>query len=387
MTALTSTAIDALAPGQRLKDDRVSGLEVRCHGSGRSFLLYYRTRYGVARRPKIGDYGAITIAQARDIARNMLAEVAAGGDPSRARAAARTEPTMDELWGRCEREHYNRGKKWDYEARRLYRTCIKPKLGGDRVSAIRYEDCKKVHSALAGRPTMANKAVSVLSAMLTEAERWGYRPEKSNPCELVKRNKERERRRYAKPNEIKDIAAVLAREAKANPRAAAFLYLLIFSGARPSEIAKAEPGMLDRMEKDGLVFGALRIEDGKTGERVVYLPPQAMAVIDQLPAEGIPIRRGKGCGPRTITGLAGVPRKLWARIRNAVGAPDLWARDWRRTFGTVALSNGVSLGKVGELLGHADPRTTKIYAKLLEDEAHANAAKVAGHLSTLMAAE
>ena len=87
--ALTNTAIDALQPGQRLKDDRVPGLEVRANAGGKSFMLYYRTRTGIVRRPKIGNYPVLTLAAAREIARGLLAQVAAGGDPSRERQAQR----------------------------------------------------------------------------------------------------------------------------------------------------------------------------------------------------------------------------------------------------------------------------------------------------------
>lgn len=51
MTALTNTAIEALPKGGRLKDDQVVGLEVRRHGSGASFMLYYRAPDGTVRRP------------------------------------------------------------------------------------------------------------------------------------------------------------------------------------------------------------------------------------------------------------------------------------------------------------------------------------------------
>jgi site-specific recombinase XerD len=56
----------------------------------------------------------------------------------------------------------------------------------------------------------------------------------------------------------------------------------------------------------------------------------------------------------------------------------------RRTFATVALSNGVPIGQVGELLGHASTQTTKIYAKLLEETAHAAAAKTAGLMAGML---
>lgn len=372
---LTNTAIEAMRPGDVLKDDRVPGLSVRCHGAGKSFMLYYRTKHRTQRRPKIGEYGALTIAQARDIARNMLAQVASGGDPSGDFHRARHDPVMDELWDRCAREHWNRGKTWDAEAARLYRHVIRPRIGGLAVSVVGYDDVKRVHDAEKNNPFQANRALAVLGKMLKLAERWGMRPLGSNPCQHITRFRESSRRRFATADELARIGATLDRLAEDPARlsAVAFILLVMYSGARPSEIERATPAMLDRVERDGKVFGVLRIDEGKTGRRDVFLPPQAMTVLERLPA-----------GRRHLAGRAKAPRKVWEAVRREAGCEDLWLRDLRRTFATVALSSGVPLSLVGELLGHADPKTTKIYAKLIEDEAHSTAAGVAAKLEAAM---
>lgn len=377
---LTNTAIEALTPGQELKDDKVPGLSVRANASGKSFMLYYRVKAGpetgTPRRPKIGSWGVITLAQAREIARVMLADVAAGKDPVAERERGRAAPTMDDLWARCEGEVWHRGKAWDQNVKRLWLAHLKPAFGRRTVTAMAYGDVQDFHQRLAATPFQANRCLVVLSKMLKMAERWGYRPIGSNPCPLVPRFKEPSRRRYAKPVEIATLGKLIAAEADANPEAAAFLLLLAFSGARPSEIVKAAPDMLERVAQGGV----LRIADGKTGARDVFLPPEAMAVLDRLPRQGI--KRANGV--RTLTGLSGVPRKVWARVRKAAGCEDLWARDWRRTFATVGFSGGVDKGIVGGLLGHADPKTTAVYAKLMEDPAHAAAAKIGSRMAELL---
>lgn len=390
MTALTNTAIDAMAPGVELKDDRVRGLSVRRHASGRSFMLYYRTRAGAQRRPKIGDYPLLSLAKAREIATNMLIRVAAGEDPSADRAADRTAPTMDDLWERCQREHWNSGKAWDREAKRLYEKHVSPAHGRTKVRDFTYDDAAAVKENLKDTPSDANHTIAVLSKMLGMAEKFGpsdrkWRDLGSNPCQHVERFPARKRKRYAKPHEISEVAVLLEAEAVKHPEQAAFVYLLIFSGARPSEIVNAEPHQIERHEKDGVLYGVLRLH-GKTSDatgddRCVFLPPQAMTAIAKLPKEGIRLRHRDGTrGRHTITGLSGVPRGLWKRIK-----PDgMWIRDWRRTFATVALSNNVPIGKVAELLGHASVQTTKIYAKLMDEEAHAAAATVAGRMETIM---
>jgi integrase len=375
---LTNTAIDALKPGHELKDDRVPGLSVRANGSSKSFLLYYRFK-GQPRRPKIGAWGVLSIADARTLARGMLARVAAGEDPSADRQRERLDPILNDLWDRCEIEHWCRGKSWDAEAKRIYEKDIKPVLGTKRVKAISIEDAKDVRDRLADRPIQANRAIAVLSKMLNLAETFGpegrrWRDLMSNPCQRVPRFKERHRKRFAKPAEIKDIGAILEGYAESNPNAVAFIYLLMYSGARPTELLRATPDQVERIERDGKVYGVLRIPEGKTGHRDVFLPPQALAALDRLPAKR-----------ERLVGLATTPKRVWRKIREEAGIDDLWLRDWRRTWATVGLSGGVvSKGQLGELMGHADPKTTSIYAKLIEDTSHDAAAAVADRMELFL---
>jgi integrase len=375
---ITNTAIDAMQPGAEIKDDQVPGLSVRRNPGGWSWMLRYRKRGGAVKRPKIGAYPTISLKDARSLARSWLVRLAGGDDPA---VPPKSEPLLDDLWARCEREHYNRGTAWDGEAKRIYNVHIKERLGGHRLGAIDYDVVHRLHAGMKALPFQANRALAVLAKMLYLAERWKLRPPGSNPCQYVSRYPEPRRRRYASPAELSAAAAALQAEAIKFPAAVAFIYLLMFSGARPSEIVNATPAMIERTEGGGV----LRIEQGKTGQRDVFLPAQAMQVIDRLPKDGIAQRSREGVlGAYTITGLAGPPRDVWDRVRKAAGCPDLRMRDLRRTFATIAMSNGVTPGQIGELLGHRSVQTTKIYAKLMESPAHAAAAAVAGKIDQII---
>jgi integrase len=370
---LTNTAIDALQPGKIIRDESVVGLHVKAQADRKSFYLYFRTKAGVERRPKLGEWGILTIAQAREIARGMLAEVAQGRDPSAERRSVRGEPTIDDLWTRCEKERWHRGTKWDKEARRLYLVHIRSRLGTARVKTLRYADVEGIKIALKDTPNQANRAIAVLSMMLNLAERWEWRDLGSNPCQHLERYTENKRRRYATKAEFEKLGPLLESEAGENPAAVAFLYLLIYSGARPSEIARATWGQLER-RSDGT--GVLRIPEGKTGHRSVFLPRQAIDIINRLP---------NGDLAKTITGLMGTPVKVWNRIRTAAGCPDLWARDFRRTFATVGFNSGLPMDMVGGLLGNKSIQTTKNhYAMLMEDPAALAAGSIAAQLEEML---
>ena len=62
-------------------DSEISGFGIRLYPSGKkSFVLSYR-QHGTKRHFTIGQYGNITLEQARELARKKFGEVADGKDP------------------------------------------------------------------------------------------------------------------------------------------------------------------------------------------------------------------------------------------------------------------------------------------------------------------
>ncbi len=362
---LTDSAIKALSPGDTLWDAKVPGLHVRVSlKANKSYYLFYRTKAGVSRRPKLGDCNILDVGQARDIARDSLAVVAAGGDPGANRARSRLEPTVAVLFERCFLEHWS-PKKYAPDVRRLFDCNIKPRLGGHRVRAIGYDDVAGLHRAMQTTPVEANRTLAVTSKMLNLAERYGERAIGSNPCRHVARYPEKSRKRFAKAPELAMIGQQMDVIYQAMPASVTFIALLIFTGMRPSEVAAAR--------REWIVEGVLRLPDSKTGPREVYLSSHALNLIERLPAPA----------DGTLTGIQ-YPRRVWKRIREAAGAPDLWLYDLRRTFATVSLGGGQSLSLIGEVLGHKTAQTTKVYARLMEGPAGELVARTGERMQALL---
>jgi integrase len=355
---LSERNIKAAMPGDVLRDATIKGLHLRVTASGKSFLLYYRTKAGQERRPKLGEYGSITLAQARKVAQELLTEVAAGRDPSQARADARAEPTVTDLWSEYWKRHASRIKSGSTYARQ-WRIHVEPRFGRMKAREVTYAMIADMHEAMVETPAEANRVLAFLSGMFN----FGRRPLKwvsENPVEGVKRYPEVKRRRYMKGEEAARIAEVLDASAKDSPESVAFLYLLILTGARRGEIANAK--------WEWLRGNVIHLPDSKTGEKQVYLPPAALDVLDRLP-------RTSG----TITGIL-TPQKLWERVRREAGCPDLRMHDLRHSFASAALSAGLSLSQIGELLGHASTQTTKRYAHLVDEVATAAATATADQI-------
>lgn len=362
MTKLTFDAIRKAQPGSVLRDGTVAGLHLRVTSTGKIYYFWYRTKAGVERRPKIGNFPAVSLESARTIAAEWAIKVSLGQDPSQDRKRAIASPRVSELWSRYSAQKISR-KKSLAQDERMWAAYIAPKWGNKLVEDITFDMVYDLHASMRDTPYQANRVLALLSAMFN----FAWRPLKwtpDNPCKGVHRFPENRRRRYMSAREAANVAAILDAEAVDNPMSVAFLWLLIFTGARKSEIANAR--------WDWLEGNVLRLPDSKTGARPIYLPPQVMAVLDKLP-------RTNG----TITGIQS-PSKLWRRIRTEAECPDLRIHDLRHSFASAGLAAGLTLNQIGELLGHKSTQTTHRYAHLIEDVAHASAAAAADVMETMM---
>ena len=83
---LTKSVVDAATPQSNdieLRDTLVPGFLCKITPTGRKvFMLQYRTNSGVRRKPSLGQFGELTVEQARMLAQDWMAEVRRGGDPA-----------------------------------------------------------------------------------------------------------------------------------------------------------------------------------------------------------------------------------------------------------------------------------------------------------------
>lgn len=360
MTTLTDKAIRDAQPGDVLRDSTVVGLSVRANVKNKSFFVYYRTKAGVERRPKIGDCTMMSLPQARKVAREMLAAVMLGGDPAAPLVDARSEPSVGDLWEEFHKRHASKKKARSAEEdARNYHKHIAPQFAKMKLSAVNYSHISDFMERMSATPYAANRCLALMSTMFN----FGVAPLRwlgENPTKGVRRYKEEKRQRYMQGGETGRIVEILNRESVRHPQTVAFIYLLILTGARKSEIAGARWDWVDG--------NVLNLPDSKTGAKTVYLPPQALDVLDRLP-------RTSG----TITGIQN-PQALWERVRAEAGCPDLRLHDLRHSFASAALAAGLSLAQIGELLGHKNEQTTKRYVHLVKEVGIASATAAADQI-------
>jgi integrase len=370
MIPLTLPNIKAATPGQTLRCEKVRGLQLRVGPEARTFYLYYRTKGGRERRPKVGHWPTVSLESAREIAQAWLRDVAGGGDPVASWMADRDAPTIEDLAKKYMERHAAR-KKTGAEDQRIIDRYILPELGRKKkVKDVDRSDIDRMHSRHEDTPYMANRIVALCSKMFALAEVWNMRPAHSNPVYRIQRFKEAKRRRYMRPDEAKAVMDALHRYRLRHPHSAAFLTLLLFTGARPSEIAAAR---WEHLKGNRIELDVHKTDQGGQ-PRVIYLPPQAVEVIDALPRTG-----------GTIVGIQSA-RHLWRLICKETGLTDLRIYDLRHSFASAALQSDMTLGQIGELLGHKSTQTTARYAHLMEERGVEQATRAADFLERLAAA-
>jgi integrase len=375
---MTTDTIRNSLPNSTTWDEEVTGLHLRVSAAGiKRWFLYYRTKAGMQRRPKLGEYPSVTLQEARQRAKAILNMVAIGQDPSGEWRAARQEITVAVLFRKAWDAHWDkprfRRSNHAQEVWRIYTRHIAQSLGRLRLSEITPGTVREWHDAMSSIPVGANRALEVLSRLFSFAEEREIRAQGTNPCRLVLAFPEHKRCRYATEEEIIKIGQLLERDKNAYPQEVAFIYLLILTGSRPSAIARANR---DQFRVDGesgylLVVGK---SFATTGDKdVIILPAAATRILQSLPS------RSDG-----VLFSIPFPRKYWERIRDEAGCPDLWGRDWRRTFATVGFSAGVEIGTLGELLNHKDVKTTQRYAKIFPHTRRQAAGVIADRLESLL---
>lgn len=361
-------------------DESLPGFGLRIYNTGqKSFVLSYRLG-GRKRLMALGQYGVLTLDQARNLARVYLVDVIKGIDPLQKRQdTAQGEKVEDLCKAYLERHASVHKKSAHVDARRIARHIL-PRWGKLKAANIKRSDVAALHGRI-GRdsgPYEANRTLSLLSKMFKLARKWGIVPETAvNPTQDLDKFKEHRRDRWVTPEELPLLASTIDQEKNIYVKAALWLYLL--TGVRKTELLTAKWEDVDfyRLE--------LCLPETKAG-RVHYVPLSnaALTILKRLPRdEGNPyIFPGKLSGHHLVN-----IEKPWNRIRAKAGIADVRLHDLRRTVGSWMAQAGNSLPLIGRVLNHSNVSTTAIYARLGEDqtrkalEAHGERILDAAHVS------
>ena len=375
---ISKRSVDALAADGKdaLYWDRdLAGFGVRVYPTGRkTYVVQCRGPNG-SRRITIGRHGPVTAIEARKRAAAAIDRIKCGEEPLPVPPEA--APTVADLAEKFMRAHVKVNCRPATAG--FYRLAldkhILPALGSKEVRAVERAHVAALHYGLRTRPVTANRAIDILSKMLTLAEAWHLRPARTNPCRSVRRYREKKRERFLSPDETRRLGEVLDRaeaEGGASVYAVAAIRLLMLTGCRLNEVLSLRWDDVDR------TAGELRIRESKTGPRSVPLTPTVREVIAAIP-------RVPGNPWLIVSSRPGVQRlstirEHWYRLRSQAGLDDVRIHDFRHSYASRALALGVSLTMIGRLLGHTKVSTTARYAHLERETERVSAARVGGSI-------
>lgn len=369
---LTDRFIRNLTPPDRKTlywDTKQGGLCLVVQPTGhKSFKVAYRSG-GQLRWYHTDRYGAIYLKEARDVARQIRARVAAGADPHADKMKSRQGIALRKLAEKYQDQYAQKvNKSWEQPAN-LLRWYVYPTLGTRKAKDVTRDDVRRLFRKLGeDRPILANQVLAAVSAVYS----WALGEEEPdieiNPTTGIRRNPTTERERVLTESEIQ---AVWPKLDDFGVIKATALKCVLLTAQRSGEVTHMRGEHIDGQW--WTLPGQPQAETGWPGtknhlDHRVWLSEPVMELLLELglPKNGFVFanERGKAMGD-----LSAVTRNIWAGLE----FPRFTVHDLRRTAATQMTSMGIDRLIVSRILNHREGGVTQIYDRFSYDTPKRNA--------------
>jgi len=307
---------------------------------------------------KLGSYPVLTLADAREQAKNKLADVQKGVDVASERKAARDAGSFSELCERYLKEHARQKKKPGsaYEDERIINRELFPNWGSRKAHEITRKDVIELVNEIAMRsekpaPVQANRTLALISTIFN----FGVDNEivDSNPAARVRKpGAEHQRDRVLTEDEIRRVWNALEAEPG---KTRAIFRLALLTAQRKGEIVGIKKDELE-FDSGWWTIAAERTKNGLAHR--VPLAPEATQILREMELasrdERLIFRGGRI--ERPLTNL----QKSMRRIKKE-SEVDFRFHDLRRTAASLMTGIGVPRLVVSKLLNHVERGITAVY--------------------------
>jgi len=342
-------------------DESTTGLRLSVTGTGTK-TFQFQAWSPEKQRPitqTLGKWPAMPLQEARAKAISLLSAVRDGDDPELEKREKRETLSMSELLDIYMREHSKPHKRSWRDDEGKIRLHLKPAFGNRLVTEIKTEMVRSWHAGLTKSmtPAAANRHLALLRAVF-----YIMLPDHPNPCKMVKMYKEHSRDRFLQPEELgRFFQAVEAERNDGSHEIPDYILLSLFTGARRSNVLAMQWKDVDMNMQQWRIPG----EQSKNGSTMLIpLIGASLEVLTRRRQTMSSVFVFPGSGK---TGHLQEPRKGWLRILERAGLDNVRLHDLRRTMGSYQTIGGASTAIVGRTLGHKNPASTAVYARMTLD--------------------
>jgi integrase len=330
-----------------LWDTYLPGFGLRIsHGGRRTFMVMTRVN-GKQRRLTIGRYGEVTLAEARQKARDTLEAASNGVDPAAAeraaqQAAQRQRRNTFQAVAEDYLQDHCRGLRSKAQIEARLRNDVLPEWADRAVSDIKRADVKELFRRKSRTaPVAANRTLEVVRNLFN----WALDEElvEYNPAQRIKPNPETPVERVLSDDELR---RVWERAGEVGYPFGPLVRVLILTGQRLRETAGMRWSDLD-LEQGVWTIPADRSKSGR--KHIVPLPAPAVEVLDALPRLGDHVFSTGRAGDKPVEGFSKAKRRFDA----GCDVTDWTYHDLRRTVGTGMARLRVDSFTRGRVFNHA----------------------------------
>lgn len=332
-------------------DSKETGLGLRVSFTGaKRWMVRYIAANGKRRRVMLGEYPAVTFADANERSAAVLLDATREKDPAQVLADRKASPTIEQLADEYFEQHASQQRAHTQRnIRHALDRDIRPTFGKRKAADIRRKDVLELLDRIVrrGAPSAASHVLQVLRALYN----WAILRElvEVNPCHLVEVPAVMQpRSRWLDEAELRAVWAASGGE---KPMMRALYRLCLLTGQRGGEVRQMRWQDLDL--DGGWWTIPATVAKNKIEHRVPLTAP-ARALLDEVKALGI---EGEWLFTKNGKRPIGALEHLYVRIRERSGV-DHTLHDLRRTVSTHLAQLGFTEEEIGKVLNHAKRTVT-----------------------------
>ena len=365
--ALNARFVDSVkpTPGRRVEyfDQTVTGLALRVTPTGaKSWTLLYRNKRDKLRRLTLGTTEELSLAKARDRARDELYSVWKGADPATAKQSAKRAETIGEL-ADLYMEKWAKPRKRSWKADdNLLRRKVLPKWRSRAIADIGRQDVRQLVESVAesGAPIVANRVAALLSKLFAFALDRDL--VSVNPAVRIPRpGKEQTRDRVLTEDELRAVWTACG--ALEEPAMTAFYRLRLLTAQRGGEVASM------RWQDVNLAAGWWTIPAEQSKNKLAHRVPltaSVLAMLTDLRASVDAWARARTTAgkdaPEPVYVLEGARgKRQQSEAAATFGVTDFRGHDLRRTAASMMASGGIPRLTISKILNHVERTVTAVY--------------------------